>query len=442
MTAYNDNITAVQSRRSYHTNVKLLAKMDLLPEETAGLIPKSNISRWKSSDFSGMVDIDSGNKRIEDVKLLMQHEKLLKTCTAVLRVKNTIISVLKKKSERKIKKADAKNIIVRTIDRVKETLSLRKAANCFKITVSKYYNWAKQVKNKCLATLTEKCPRIYPNQLTGHETQKMKDLLEDKKFQGWPIYSIAWYAIKNNILQVSVSSWFKYIKLLGFVKDKPKNPKKNYQPGIIAKKPGEILHADITIFRPLDNTKVYIYIVMDNFSRYILGWKASIQVSSETFVENIKEVYSKYFDASIIREPIELIVDGGPENNNAKVDNFITDIDGAIKKLIAQKDILFSNSVVEAMNKILKYGFLFQQGLPDFESTVRYLEKNIPVYNDVRPHSALDGQTPLEAFKMINLNKEAFKQDFRDAYYRRLKGNKEARCKNCSDEGKFELVMA
>lgn len=134
---------------------------------------------------------------------------------------------------------------------------------------------------------------------------------------------------------------------------------------------------------------------------------------------------------------------------NEKVDNFITDINGGIRKLIAQKDIIFSNSLIEAVNKILKYGFLFQQNLTDFNSTIKYLEKSIPVYNDERPHSALSGQTPLEVFKGIGWNRNEYKQDFREAYYRRLKENKEARCRNCEEEGvnlgerkKFELAMA
>ncbi|MBI5206273.1 MAG: hypothetical protein HY934_00615, partial [Candidatus Firestonebacteria bacterium] len=43
-----DNIVnSVRKRRSYHTNVKILAKADLLPEEMLEAIPKSNISRWE-----------------------------------------------------------------------------------------------------------------------------------------------------------------------------------------------------------------------------------------------------------------------------------------------------------------------------------------------------------------------------------------------------------
>ena len=64
------------------------------------------------------------------------------------------------------------------------------------------------------------------------------------------------------------------------------------------------------------------------------------------------------------------------------------------------------------------------------------------VYNDERPHYALKGQTPEEAYKGIGFDKDACKRHFQEAYIKRIKENKEARCRNCDDGGKFELVMA
>ena len=57
--------TNIRIRRSYHTNVKFLAKSNLLPGEIASLIPKSNISRWKNSDFSSVFDIELYQEHID-----------------------------------------------------------------------------------------------------------------------------------------------------------------------------------------------------------------------------------------------------------------------------------------------------------------------------------------------------------------------------------------
>jgi transposase InsO family protein len=42
---------------------------------------------------------------------------------------------------------------------------------------------------------------------------------------------------------------------------------------------------DVSIFRPSDYSRVYLYFILDNFSRAILGWKASLQYSSEIAIK-------------------------------------------------------------------------------------------------------------------------------------------------------------
>ncbi|MBA7710079.1 hypothetical protein ES703_119009 [subsurface metagenome] len=172
---------------------------------------------------------------------------------------------------------------------------------------------------------------------------------------------------------------------------------------------------------------------MDNFSRYILNWKASLKLSAEIFVQNLKEAYYKCIVPLFQNKPVELIVDGGSENNNETVDRFISDdIDNAIRKLVAQRDILFSNSMVEAVNKILKYRFLFQKEIPNFQSTVKHLKEFIPIYNQ-RPHTALSGRTPEEVLKGIELNKEEYTMHFNEARMKRIEENRRIWCENCKD---------
>ncbi len=75
----------------------------------------------------------------------------------------------------------------------------------------------------------------------------------------------------------------------------------------------QILHADLTIYRPLDNTKVYIYFLADNFSRKILAWKASLEYSAKYTFENLNEVYDDHnlFD---VKPENDYMVDDGSEN--------------------------------------------------------------------------------------------------------------------------------
>jgi len=42
-----------------------------------------------------------------------------------------------------------------------------------------------------------------------------------------------------------------------------------------------------------------------------------------------------------------------------------------INKVVAQKDVIFSNSIIEAVNKRIKYDFLFTTEIKDFKQTVK-----------------------------------------------------------------------
>ncbi|MDR0261614.1 MAG: integrase core domain-containing protein, partial [Sphingobacterium sp.] len=64
--------------------------------------------------------------------------------------------------------------------------------------------------------------------------------------------------------------------------------------------------------------------------------------------------------------------------------------------------------MIEAVNKQMKYSFLFRHQLLDFEHTQRFLKTAVEQYNN-RPHSALFGFTPQEVFDGAKPNKYFFK---------------------------------
>jgi len=75
----------------------------------------------------------------------------------------------------------------------------------------------------------------------------------------------------------------------------------------------------------------------------------------------------------------------------------------SIKKLIAQKNIIFSNSMVAAVNKVLKYNLLFPHTITNTEELIKLLQKQIETYNALRPHYSLKGCTPEEVHSRIDL---------------------------------------
>ena len=126
-------------------------------------------------------------------------------------------------------------------------------------------------------------------------------------------------------------------------------------------------------------------------------------------------------------------MDGGSENNNSIVDTFFNDPNISVQKIIAQQDVIFSNSIIEACNKLVKYRWLYLYDIPDFNSLVRYMERFVPMYNEIRPHCSLKGLTPLEAYtgKMDVMKKEELKLRFKQAQEARIMENRQHKCSVC-----------
>jgi len=254
------------------------------------------------------------------------------------------------------------------------------------------------VKFKCENSVFSLCRKQYPNQLRPTEVETMKKLLTDQELSHWPIISLCYHAVRKGLLSASPQTWYKYNKLLGIRKHafKRRNP---YRKGLKATYPNVYWHADITIFKTLDNVKHYIYLVVDNFSRKILSWDMADRVNGEVRMQTLKVAWEKASPEG----PVELVVDGGPENNNYVVNNFLNSEGVDITKSVALKDILFSNSMVEAANKLLKYRYLFPENIQDGDQLKTVLEKSIYEFNEVRPHGNLSGLTPNEAYQGQNV---------------------------------------
>ena len=179
----------------------------------------------------------------------------------------------------------------------------------------------------------------------------------------------------------------------------------------------------------MDNTKCFIYFIVDNYSRMILGWRIAIEYKSSVMLENLRTVYSRYYLEQEDPQTV-LLVDDGIENKGYVCDAIEND-EIKIKRLVAQKDILFSNSMIEAVNKRMKYDFLFRHELIDFAHTQRFLEKAVELYNS-RPHASLSGFTPYEVFNGAKPDKSRFKDQIELAKIRRKAENKALTCDNCA----------
>ncbi len=221
----------------------------------------------------------------------------------------------------------------------------------------------------------------------------MKKLLTDPAFSHWRICSLALYAAREGLVNISLNTWYRYADLLGL--KRRVRPKKRYGPGLRAKAPDEIWHADVLVRRTKEGRRVYLYLVMDNFSRRILAQEVSERLSGEIRKATLERAWTEAIRARGHDLQTELVVDGGPENVNTTVDDFLKSASGGLKRLVAQRDIRFSNSMIEATNKIFAYRYLPVE-VANTQAFRAAVERFVREHNTERPQFALGGLTPDE----------------------------------------------
>jgi putative transposase len=91
-----------------------------------------------------------------------------------------------------------------------------------------------------------------------------------------------------------------------------------------------------------------------------------------------------------------VVADSGVENVNEEVNAWF-DV-GPLRRVLAQVEVSFSNSMIEAWWRSLKHGWLYLHQLDTFAALEKLIAFYVDQHNTVVPHAAFAGQTPDEMY--------------------------------------------
>ena len=259
----------------------------------------------------------------------------------------------------------------------------------------------------------------------------MGDLVTSRKFAHFPLRSLHFYAKREGLLYCSYSTWEKYVKLYGWLRARKKRRKKYIRIGIRASRPNQIWHVDVSYFTLTDGTKCYIQAVIDNYSRYVLAWQVLTSYDGAKTASLLEAAINRARAEKSGKGRLKLLVDGGGENKSGEVKKL--EAEGHFKKVVAQFEISYSNSIVEALFRQIKHNYLFDQEIRSYKSLVRHAGFWFKEHNDVIPHTAFKGETPLERFNQTWSKDEQIRILVRheDAVKLRIQHNQKVYCDLC-----------
>lgn len=416
------------SRKKYDSFLVLLysqGKEHVLPEEFRRTIPYSTTSTWRKTDYSGYYGAEYRHiqeKGMEWYELHNEYRRLEKVTRVFSRVwvsvSKVVMPVLHGMKE-------YKELLVNETQRLFTAIPKKVALKVAGFTSAAFDYQVSKLRQVCGASPLSLCFKRHPMQLSLPEVQRIKELLSDPAMICWPLVSIYYKALREGKLACALSTLYKYATLLGLKRKFPSRIPKTV--GLRASRPNEYLHVDTTYVMLPNGVKAAAVFVSDNFSRAILGWSIGTRNSGE----NVKKALAMALDTMKTHHPdlacATLVADGGSENNAVTVAEFLASAaPPLITKVVALKDISFSNSPIEAIHKMIKRYISHHkpQNLPQLETCIR---ESVPDYSCVRPHGSLKGLTPMETYTG-NIPSMDFSAQIAQATIERVEKNRKMEC--------------
>jgi hypothetical protein len=331
--------------------------------------------------------------------------------------------------------SDAKRAVLHAVERGRRVLPVAAIIRVLGLSAARYHAWLRAERG-CDLTDQPSCPRSTPHRLTPEEVRTIQAFVTGQDCRHMSVRALALHAQRIGKVFAHPATWAKLIRERQW-----RRPRRRVYPakptvGVRADRPNAAWHVDCTILKLLDGSKAYVHAVIDNFSRRILAWTVEAKLSP-TSTCRILVAAARTMDVN--RAATDVFMDGGSENVNGTVDR-VVDL-GPFRRVLAQIDVSYSNSLIEAWWRSLRHQWLYLNAL-DSLATVRTLVGwYVHEHNAVLPHAAFQGQTPDEMYfgRGAHIPDQLTRRRLK-ARQQRLERNREAACSRCPRTGQEGLA--
>lgn len=166
---------------------------------------------------------------------------------------------------------------------------------------------------------------------------------------------------------------------------KPKYVHKYLLRGMEIERPNQVWSTDIS-YIPAKNGNMYLYAIMDVYSRYIVGWRLSNTLSASNCIELLDECVVRYGTPDIVNS------DQGSQYTSKRWVGKLED--HGIKISMDGKGRCKDNIWIERFWRTVKQEYIYINPADDVDELRKGLAEYIAFYNQKRPHQSLDVLLP------------------------------------------------
>jgi putative transposase len=232
-----------------------------------------------------------------------------------------------------------------------------------------------------------------PLALSSGERQAVVDILHSEQFCDDAPHQIYAKLLDEGRYLCSIRTMYRILETEhGFVKERRKHVQrpKYVKPELLATKPNQVWSWDITKFKgPMKWTYFHLYVILDIFSRYVVGWMIAHYEQAALAKRLIKDSCAKQ---EIEPGRLTIHADRGSSMKSKVVAHLLGDL--GVTKTHSRPHVSNDNPYSEAQFKTLKYCPQFPSRFGSIQDARVFCQSFFDWYNKEHRHSGIGLMTP------------------------------------------------
>lgn len=238
---------------------------------------------------------------------------------------------------------------------------------------------------------------VRPKHAIQQEEEKhILDVLHSESFIDKAPYEIFAQLLDQGIYLCSIRTMYRILERHQEVKERrqiARHPKYS-KPELLATRVNEVWTWDITVLKSeIKGVFFYLYVMIDLFSRYVVGWLLADHQTAEYSQILIEETTQKY-----VLEPSELVIhsDNGKQMRAQSVGELLVDL--GVAQSFSRPHVSNDNPYSESQFKTLKYQPTFPKRFGSLEDAKSFCRRYFDWYNTQHNHIGIGLLTPSTVF--------------------------------------------
>jgi len=270
----------------------------------------------------------------------------------------------------------------------KATLGVAPVCRALAVPRATYYRW------QYPQDTTPAPPRRVPRALPPEERQQVLAVLHDDRLADLPPAEVYATLLDEGTFVCSVRTMYRILHEQDEVQERRRQLRhpQYHAPELLATRPNELWSWDITKLKgPAKWTYFYLYVILDVFSRYVVGWMAAYRDAATLAQRLIEQACARQ---GIAQGTLTLHADRGPAMVAKSVALLLADL--GVTKTHGRPHVSNDNPYSESQFKTLKYHPEFPDRFGSLQDARSFLLDFFQWYNTVHHHSALGWLTPFD----------------------------------------------